>query len=62
MSTTARDTQAAGPALLWTYGYLAAYLIAPAVGAGIHQLLQRYAGARRVPTYRLCPTSTPDPI
>jgi glycerol uptake facilitator-like aquaporin len=56
-----------GPALLsGAHGYLAVYLIAPvigaALGAGIHQLLQRYGPARRVPTYRLAPhTTDPDP-
>ena len=54
-----------GPALLsGQLNYLAVYLIAPVagaiVGAGIHQLLQRYGPARRVPTYRLCP-STDEP-
>ncbi|MFE7843238.1 aquaporin [Streptomyces sp. NPDC057474] len=54
-----------GPALLsGESGYLAIYLIAPVLGAvlgaGIHQLLQRYGTARRVPTYHLCP-STADP-
>lgn len=54
-----------GPALLsGTYGYLGVYLLAPiigaALGAGIHLLLRRHAGVRRVPTYRLCPTADPD--
>jgi glycerol uptake facilitator protein/aquaporin Z len=56
-----------GPALLaGQLDYLAIYLTAPVLGAvlgaGIHQLLQRYGAARRVPTYHLCPTAAvPDP-
>lgn len=56
-----------GPALLsGNHDDLTVYLIAPVLGAvlgaGIHQLLQRYGAARRVPTYRLCPTTAePDP-
>jgi glycerol uptake facilitator protein/aquaporin Z len=57
-----------GPALLsGQRDYLAVYLIAPVLGAvlgaGIHQLLQRYGTARRVPTYHLCPSTThPAPL
>lgn len=51
-----------GPALLsGDFSHLAVYLIAPVlggvIGAGIHQLLRRHAGARRPSTFRLCPSS-----
>ncbi|MFF1411970.1 hypothetical protein ACFVX6_19735 [Streptomyces sp. NPDC058289] len=52
-----------GPATLsGNLNYLAVRLIAPVLGvvlgAGIHQLLQRYGGALEAPAHRLCPTAT----